>query len=149
MKFINTRPTPIRHVPAKIIHFGPNLSESQPVSGNSRPLFKLAIPAAKDATARLKPSSEAMGLKSAEIPNPWNPYAKPERMPVTRFIHQPKNISGNLLLLIKKLLSPDTSIVQPHRKRRFGGYKHRDRLPSVNIIQVTLRVDILSLYHSP
>ena len=104
MKFINTRPVPKIQAPAIITHFGPNLSESQPVMANIRPLHNVPVPTATDAAARLKPSSAAMGLKSTEIEE-WNPIAKPVRKLVTRFIHQPKYIFGKLLRLIKGPLS--------------------------------------------
>lgn len=80
-----------------ITHFGPNLSVSHPASGASRPPSSLPMLAATDVTARLKPSSEAMGLKRAENPKSWKPHPQILRMPVARTIHQPKNILGDLL----------------------------------------------------
>ena len=64
-------------------------------------------------------------------------------MPPVRTIHQPGNILGNLLLLIKKPLSSDKPVVQRHMKSSFGGDKHDGRLLVVNMLQVTLKVYIL------
>jgi len=85
-----------------INHFGPNLSESQPAIGNITPVCNVRTPVTIDAAARLKPRSDAMGLNIAEAPCTEKLSAKPEIMAVTIFIHQPKNILGNLALLIKK-----------------------------------------------
>jgi len=105
MKFINMRPMPVRHMPAIIGHFGPNLSESQPVRANITLFCTAPIPEATDVAARLKLRSEAMDLKNTEDPCEVNPDPKPVRMPVTTLIHQPKNIRGDLILLIKEPLS--------------------------------------------
>ena len=55
-------------IPTTMTHLGPNRSTNQPVIGASKPPSNLPIPAATEVEARVKPSSEAMGLKSAEKP---------------------------------------------------------------------------------
>ena len=68
MKCISIRLKPMMKTPAKTIHLGPYLSVTQPVSGASIPPSNLPILAATDVVALLKPSSEDMGLNSAENP---------------------------------------------------------------------------------
>ena len=55
-------------MPKIIIHFGPNLSEIQPVKGARKPPSKRLILEATEVAARVKPSSEDIGLNSAEKP---------------------------------------------------------------------------------
>ena len=54
--------------PKMATHFGPILSVSQPTIGASIPPPNRLILEATDVTARLKPSSEDIGLNSAENP---------------------------------------------------------------------------------
>jgi len=58
----------MKKTPANVIHFGPNLSVIHPTIGASNPPSNLPRLAAVEVTARLKPSSEAIGLNSAEKP---------------------------------------------------------------------------------
>jgi len=71
MKYISIRLRLMRKIPRRTIHFGPNLSVIHPVIGASSPPSNLPMLAAIDVTARLKPSSEAIGLNSAENPYSW------------------------------------------------------------------------------
>ena len=68
MKFINIRLKPMKKIPVRTIHFGPNLSVIHPVTGASNPPSRRPMLAGTDVAARLSPSSEAMGLNSAENP---------------------------------------------------------------------------------
>jgi len=56
------------NMPIIIKNLGPNLSTSHPVSGDSIPELSLPMLGATEVTARLNPSSEAIGLNSAEKP---------------------------------------------------------------------------------
>ena len=58
----------VKGVPVTTIHLGPYLSVTQPVIGASNPPSNRPILAATDVAARLKPSSEDIGLNSAENP---------------------------------------------------------------------------------
>jgi hypothetical protein len=83
-----------------IIHLGPNLSVIHPATGDRNPRSKLPILGATDVVARLKLSSEAMGLKNAENEKLTKPQPTKVIIPVARTVHQPKNTSGNFLRLI-------------------------------------------------
>jgi hypothetical protein len=45
-------------------------------------------------------------------------------MPAVSTVHQPKNILGDLLLLIKKVLSSDKLVPRRHKKLSFAAYQH-------------------------
>jgi len=68
MKFINIMPVPARQIPATTGYLGPNLSESQPTSGEVMPPSSRPIPAARDVAARLIFNSAARSLKNTESP---------------------------------------------------------------------------------
>ena len=68
MKYIRIKPELKKKMPKIIIHFGPNLSEIQPVKGARKPPSKRLILEATEVAARVKPSSKDIGLKSAEKP---------------------------------------------------------------------------------
>ena len=59
---------PAMQAPELITRFDPNLSESHPVSGASIPPPKREATPATEVAARLKPSSEDIGLNNAENP---------------------------------------------------------------------------------
>ncbi len=56
------------NMPMIIKNLGPNLSTSPPASGASMPRPSLPMLVATDVTARLNPSSEAIGWNNAENP---------------------------------------------------------------------------------
>ena len=102
MKYIMIQPRDRQKIPKRITQFGPYLSLTHPAIGPRAADTMLWTLAAVDVTARLKPSSEAIGLNRTENPFQTNPPPKKAMMLQAKTVHQPKNTFGNRGILIKK-----------------------------------------------
>jgi hypothetical protein len=115
MKFIIIQPRARQKIPRSITRLGPYLSLAHPPVGAQMPCPTLWILDAIDATARLKPSSEAIGLNKTENPRLTNPVPKKPMMLVAKTIHQPKNIFEGFGISIKESF--------PQMPTRYSSYR--------------------------